>query len=69
MKAKITKHGLVVPKEMFPDVEEVEIRREDHRVVISPLPREDPIRELGKHPVECGIKDGSEHHDSYLYGS
>ena len=27
MRAKITKRGLVVPKEMFPDVDEVEIRK------------------------------------------
>ncbi|MEW6112239.1 MAG: hypothetical protein AB1664_08930 [Thermodesulfobacteriota bacterium] len=69
MRAKITKRGLVVPREMLPDVDEVEIRKEDHRVVISPLPREDPILGLGKHPVKCGITDASERHDSYLYGS
>ena len=69
MRVKITKRGLVVPKEMLPDVGEVEIRKEDQRVVISPLPKEDPILGLGKHPVECGITDGSENHDSYLYGS
>ena len=69
MRARITKRGLVVPKEMFPDVDEVEIRKEDRRVVILPLPKEDPILGLGKHPVDCGITDASEHHDSYLYGS
>ena len=68
MKAKVTKRGLVIPKEMLAGAEEVEIRQEDHRIVISPLVR-DPILNLGKRPVECGVSDASEHHDIYLYGS
>ena len=68
MKAKVTKRGLIVPKEMLAGAEEVEIRKEDHRIVISPIAI-DPILNLGKHPVECGVSDASEHHDSYLYGS
>ena len=68
LKAKVTKRGLIVPKEMLAGAEEVEIRKEDHRIVISPVVS-DPILNLGKHPVECGVSDASEHHDSYLYGS
>ena len=68
MKAKVTKRGLIVPIEMLAGAEEVEIRKEDHRIVISPIVV-DPIFNLGKHPVECGVSDASEHHDSYLYGS
>ena len=68
MKAKVTKRGLVIPKDMLDDTEEVEIRKEDHRIVISLLPGRDPIANLGKHPVDCGAPDASEHHDRYLYG-
>jgi hypothetical protein len=68
MKAKVTKRGLIIPKEMLAGAEEVEIRKEDHRIVISPV-TSDPIFNLGKRPVECGVSDASEHHDSYLYGS
>jgi virulence-associated protein VagC len=68
MRAKITRRGLIIPKEMLADAEEVEIRKEDHRIVIFPV-ASDPIQNLGKHPVECGVPDASEHHDSYLYGS
>ena len=68
MKAKVTKRGLIVPKKMLAGAEEVEIRKEDHRVVISPI-ASDPILNLGKYPVECGVSDASEHHDCYLYGS
>jgi len=69
MKAKVTKRGVIIPKAMLDGAEEVEIRSEDHRIVISPLSKRDPILDLGKQPVECGIPDASEHHDGYLYGS
>ena len=69
MKAKVTKRGLLIPKEMLAGAVEVEIRKEDHRIVISPLIERDPILELGKRPVQCGVSDASEHHDNYLYGS
>ena len=68
MKAKVTKRGLVIPKEMLAGVDEVEIRKEDQRIVISPIVG-DPIFNLGKNPVECGISDASENHDSYIYRS
>ena len=67
MKAKVTKHGLITPKEMLAGAEEVEIRKEDSRLVISPITNSDPIFNFGKHPVECGLSDASEHHDKYLW--
>jgi virulence-associated protein VagC len=69
MKTKVTKRGLIIPKEMLADAEEVEIRKEDNRIVILPMIKRDPILNLGKQPVECGITDAAENHDRYLYGS
>jgi virulence-associated protein VagC len=69
MKARVTKRGLTIPREMLAGAEEVEIRKEGHRIVISPVAKSDPIFNLGKSPVECGVSDASEHHDKYLYGS
>jgi len=69
MKSKVTKRGVTIPKEMLVGVEEVEIRKEDHRIVILPVIESDPILNLGKHPVECGVSDASVHHDRFLYGS
>ena len=69
MKAKVTKRGLIIPKEMLAGADEVEIRKEKHRIVVSPVTKADPILNLGKRPVECGVPDASEHHDRYLYGS
>ena len=69
MKIKVTASGLIIPKEMLGGAEEVEIQKENHRIVISPVTIGDPIYNLGKNPVECGVSDASEHHDSYLYDS
>lgn len=69
MKAKVTKRGLFIPKAMLAGAEEFEIRKEGNRIVISPVDQADPILELGKRPVPCGVTDGSTDHDRYLYGS
>ena len=34
----------------------------------KPLRRDDPIFDIGKEPVTCGIPDASENLDKYLYG-
>jgi hypothetical protein len=67
MRVKVTKRGLVIPKDMLAGSEEVEIRKEDHRIVIALLREPDPIFDLGKNPVEFGVPDGAKHHDHYLY--
>jgi hypothetical protein len=69
MRARVTKHGVVIPKQMLPDVEEVEIRAENGAVLVVPVIADDPILGLGSTPVESGTPDASEHHDRYLYGS
>ncbi len=69
MKAKVTKQGLVLPKELFGEADEVEIQKENGRIVIVPLSQVDPIVQLGQNPIKCGISDGSANHDHHLYGS
>lgn len=65
MKTKVTEKGVLVPKKFLKGVEEVEIRKEDNLVLIVPL-TDDPIRRLGRRPVEGGEEDASENHDRYL---
>ncbi|MEK6682938.1 MAG: hypothetical protein AABY79_13355 [Nitrospirota bacterium] len=69
MKAKVTKYGIVIPKDLLEGVNEVEIRKDDNLIVVIPTTKSDPILELGKHPVACGISDASKSHDKYIYGS
>jgi len=66
VKTKVTKRGFLMPKEMLAGAEEVEIRKEGHRIIISPIVQGDPILKLGKHPVKSGASDAAERHDSYL---
>jgi hypothetical protein len=66
MKARVTKEGVVIPKRLLRDVEEVDIRREGNVVILIPRNRRDPIYRLGVNPVACNAPDASEDLDKYL---
>lgn len=78
MKVKVTEQGLTIPKEWLEGIQEVEVRIENHQIVLVPTvvipPRAiptvepDPIWQLGSHPIALEIPDASEKHDKYLYG-
>jgi hypothetical protein len=68
LRIAVTDQGMVIPKDWFPDVEEVDVEKTTDAIVVRPKLARDPILELGKNPVDCGIPDGSEQHDRYLYG-
>jgi len=68
MKATVSKEGVLVPKEMLEGAKEVDIRKEQDRIVLIPLKqRIDPIFKLGKNPVDTGINNGAVQHDKHLY--
>ncbi|MGB3632582.1 MAG: AbrB/MazE/SpoVT family DNA-binding domain-containing protein [Rubrobacteraceae bacterium] len=81
MKVKVTKDGLLIPKEVAERLgsDEVEVFEEPGRLLIvagtaSPgrvgvgsESQEDPILGLGRNPVRTGVRDGSTNHDRYLY--
>lgn len=69
MRVKVTDQGVTVPRHMLEGIDEVDIRKEDGRVVIEPVSASDPILGLGQNPVSTGVEDASEHHDQYLYGT
>jgi hypothetical protein len=68
MRIAVTDQGVVIPRDWFPDVEEVDVEKTRDAIVVKPNLAHDPIIEIGKKPVDCGISDGSEQHDRYLYG-
>lgn len=69
MKVKVTSTGIVIPRDLLPDVDEVDVRMEGGVVVIAAARGDDdPILGLGRNPVDCGVPDGAENHDAYLYG-
>ncbi len=69
MKVTVTEKGVLIPKELLFDAEEVEIKKEDNLIIVVPSEKNDPILGLGKNPVSCGIPDASENHDKHIYGS
>ena len=66
MKTKVTEQGVLVPKQMLEGVDEVEIRKEQNMILIVPV-TDDPILQLGRHPIACDVTDASEHHDRYIH--
>ena len=66
MKAKVTEQGVLIPKAWLEGIDDVEIRRENDTITIYPATAEDPIFELGKHPITIDLDDASENHDKYL---
>ena len=68
MRARVTQSGLLIPKALLEGFDEVEIRQEQQRITIIPLGI-DPIRNLGRNPLDVDETDASEHHDDYLYPS
>jgi hypothetical protein len=66
---KVTDRGVVIPRDMLPDVDEVDVRSEGGVMVVMPLRAEDdPILGLGSNPVDGGDPDASTSLDKYLYG-
>ena len=67
VRLQVSDEGVVIPREMLPNVKEVDVRKEGG-VILTPLPDpDDPIWELGNDPVVCGLPDASENHDRYIY--
>ncbi len=64
----VTEKGLLIPKKYLDGIDRVEIVRKNNVLEIIPTKKNDPIFKLGSKPVDCGIEDGSEKHDKYIYG-
>jgi len=68
MRSKVTESGVNLPKDWFEGAAVVEIRREEHCVVVLPVHAADPIANLGSNPIVADVDDASTNHDRYLYG-
>ena len=68
MRAKVTKRGVLIPKQFFEGIDEDEIRKEQDLILVVPIHADDPILELGKQPIIGDVDDASVNHDRYLYG-
>ncbi len=69
MKAKGTKEGVLIPRELLEGMpgDEVGIRKEPGRLLV--LPADDPILSFGEDPLYDEVADASVNLDRYLYGS
>lgn len=67
MKLKVTQEGVMIPKELLGESEEIEITQQQDKLIITTVHKKPSIWDLGKNPVECDISDGAINHDKYLY--
>ncbi|HXG93759.1 MAG TPA: hypothetical protein VNN73_15550 [Blastocatellia bacterium] len=67
MRTEVTDNGLLIPKQFLEGIKEVEIRKEDGRIVIIPVSSPDPIFQLGRDPIADDTTDASTNHDLYIY--
>lgn len=68
MKVQVTHDGVLIPKKLLKNIDEVEIRQENGCILMLPIPNtDDPLSNFGKYPVDCGITDASERYDRYIY--
>jgi hypothetical protein len=67
MKLKTTDEGILIPKILLDGIQEVEVRKENDCLVLTPIHTPDPIWGLGSNPIHLGIPDAATEHNVYLY--
>jgi len=67
MRSKLTDDGVNLPRQWFLGATEVDIQREDNRVIVVPVSKDDPIAKLGQNPINLDVDDAATNHDRYLY--
>jgi hypothetical protein len=67
MKLEVTDQGVLIPKNLLEGAKEVDVRKENKRIVVTPMPDEDPIFRIGKNPVKGGVTNASVDLDKYVY--
>ena len=53
MKLKVTEKGVLIPKELLGESQEVEVTQEQEKIIITTIKKTSSIWELGTNPVEC----------------
>jgi hypothetical protein len=67
MKLKVTAAGVLIPKELLGELEEVELTQEQGKIILATVQPSHSIWQLGANPVECDVDDLAVNHDAYLY--
>ena len=67
MRTKVSERGVLIPKTWLEGIDEVEIRKEQSVIIVMPIIPDDPLLNLGRHPISLDVEDASVNHDRYLY--
>jgi hypothetical protein len=66
-RTKVSEHGVLIPKTWLEGIGEVEIRKEQSVIIVMPIIPDDPILNLGRHPIFLDVENASVNHDRSLY--
>ncbi len=67
MVAQVTEQGVLLPKGLLGNAQQVQIVQEPGRVVLILDPTKDPIWGLGENPISLDVDDASVNLDKYIY--
>jgi hypothetical protein len=67
MRIKVTENGVLIPKGWLEGIDEVDIQKAQNMIIVVPVQVEDPILDLGKHPIRLDVEDAALNYDRYLY--
>ena len=67
MRTKVTENGVLIPKGWLEGIDEVDIQKAQNMILVVPVQADDPILNLGQHPICLDVEDASVNHDRYLY--
>ncbi len=67
MRTKVTENGVRIPTGWLEGVDEVDIQKAPHLIIVVPVPAHDPILDLGTQPIHLDVEDAARNHERYLY--
>ena len=51
MRTKVSKDGVLIPKDLLPGITEVDIRKQNGVIMVIPAGKDDPISDIGEEPA------------------
>jgi hypothetical protein len=66
MRTKVSENGVLIPKDLLTGITEVDIRKKNGVIIVSPAGKNDSMDDIGKEPVAYGTPDASEDLEEHL---
>lgn len=67
LSTKVIANGVLIPPGWLEGVDEVDIQKAPHMIMVVPVQAHDPSLDLGKQPIHLDVEDAALNPDRYLY--